>query len=290
METDQIRGRRVLVTGASGALGGATVAALRARGATVVGLDQKPADGVISCDVTDSEQVKEAVARGIEQLGGLDTLITFAGVGEPVDIGAAPDEGVLRTLNINLLGNWRTVAAALPALLATRGRVVLISSGLAYLTVPFAGAYAVSKRALTAYADTLRAEYGTRIGVTTIYPGYVDTPIHEASRAVNVALDGTVPPEKVRHVVHTVLRALSGRRTPRDRATTLVGAAGIWAARYLPAPTDRVVARHMRRLVRRGKFADAPLAAGLLQRLGAASPHRVRRSDGTASAPEVNAP
>jgi hypothetical protein len=58
---------------------------------------------------------------------------------------------------------------------------------------PFTAAYTVSGQALTAYADVLRMEYGTRLRVTTVYPGYVDTPIHDRSRAAGVALDGLVP-------------------------------------------------------------------------------------------------
>jgi NAD(P)-dependent dehydrogenase (short-subunit alcohol dehydrogenase family) len=45
-----------------------------------------------------------------------------------------------------------------------------------------AAACTVSKRALTAYADVLRLEYGTHLSVTTVYPGYVNTAIHERSR------------------------------------------------------------------------------------------------------------
>ena len=69
------------------------------------------------------------------------------------------------------------------------------------------GARIVSKRALTAYADVLRLEYGTHLSVTTVYPGFVDTAIHERSRRARVALDGLVPAEHVRDTVLTVISA-----------------------------------------------------------------------------------
>jgi NAD(P)-dependent dehydrogenase (short-subunit alcohol dehydrogenase family) len=50
----------------------------------------------------------------------------------------APDEAALAVLDVNLVGPWRVTAAALPALRASRGRVVNVASGLAHITVPFA--------------------------------------------------------------------------------------------------------------------------------------------------------
>lgn len=254
------------MTGAGGALGGATLRVLRRAGVSALGLDLRAADGVLACDVTDDDQVKRVVEEAVDQLGGLDILVHFAGVGIPVDIGAPPDQVVRRTLDVNLLGTWRVTAHALPALVRAKGRVVIVASGLAYVTLPLSGAYTVSKRALTAYADTLRAEYGTHVSVTTIYPGFVDTPIHEPSRDVGVSLDGTFPPEGVDDVVRTVMRALTARRPPRDRATTPLGRAGVTLARHLPALADAGIKRQLTRQLRSGRFADAPLASGLRQR------------------------
>ena len=93
-------------------------------------------------------------------------------------------------LDVNLLGPWRVTAAALPALRESRGRVVNVASGLAHLTVPFATAYTMSKRGVVAYSDSLRLEHGDAITVTTVYPGYIRTPIHERSAAAGVAARG----------------------------------------------------------------------------------------------------
>lgn len=112
--------RRVLITGAAGGIGAAATAAMRARGAEVVGLDVDASgdDTLIACDVRDQESVEHAVAEATERLGGLDVLINNAGIGIPQSAGRAPDERALAVLDVNLIGPWRVTAAALPALRA----------------------------------------------------------------------------------------------------------------------------------------------------------------------------
>lgn len=258
--------RAVLVTGAAGAFGSATLRLARYLGADALGIDLKPTDGVLACDVTDGEQVAAAVADAIGRLGRLDTLIHYAGVGPAVDIGRPPDADVTEALEVNLLGTWRVTAAALPALLDSRGQVIITASLLAGVTMPFSAAYTVSKRALTAYADVLRMEYGTHLRVTTVYPGYVDTRIHDRSRAAGVALDGLAPAEQVRDTVLTVVRSAAAARPPRDVASTPLGTAALRLARHAPGLLDRAVAARVRDLTRGGTFAAAPLAAGLRER------------------------
>jgi NAD(P)-dependent dehydrogenase (short-subunit alcohol dehydrogenase family) len=141
-----LTGRRVLVTGANGSLGSATVAALRDRGARVIGLDLVEGDHVIACDVCDQEAVTAAVARARDLLDGIDSAVHFAGIGVPTSAGEAPGDAVMRTLDVNLLGAWRVTAACIDDLVARRGRLVFVASELAYATIPFATAYSVSKR------------------------------------------------------------------------------------------------------------------------------------------------
>jgi hypothetical protein len=114
-------------------------------------------------------------------------------------------------------------------------------------------------------------EYGTHLGVTTVYPGYVDTAIHNRSRAAGVPLDGLVPAESVRDTVLTVVRAAAARSAPRDVASTTSGTAAFWVARHAPGLLDRAVAARLRRLVRTHAFEGAGLAAGLRERHGAAN-------------------
>ena len=113
--------RTALVTGASGAFGSATLQVLRYLGARVIGIDRKPGDGVLACDVTDDDQVATVIGEATGQLGGrLDALIHYAGIGPAVDAGRPPGAGTREALDVNLLGTWRVTAAAMPAAAADR--------------------------------------------------------------------------------------------------------------------------------------------------------------------------
>lgn len=261
-------GRRVLVTGAAGALGSETVAALRAAGAQVAGLDRSLSPGVIAADVTDQTAVSGAIASARELLGGIDAVVHFAGIGLPTSAGAMPEASVRRTLDVNLLGPWRVTAACIDDLVASRGRLVFVSSQLAYATVPFAAAYTVSKRGLSAYADTVRAEYGSHVRVTTVYPGYVRTPIHESSVAAGLALEDAVRAQRSSDVVRTVLHALTSSRPARDVACTPLARLELAISRHAPRVVDAAVRLKLRREVGRGRYTEAPLAAGMRARMG----------------------
>jgi NAD(P)-dependent dehydrogenase (short-subunit alcohol dehydrogenase family) len=237
----------------------------------VVGLDlsEDESGGVIACDVTDPESVARAVPAAIERLGGrLDALVNNAGIGGPASAGASPDELVRRMIDVNLLGSWRVTAAAIDALVEARGQVVLLGSRMAFLGLPLGAAYGVSKRGLVAYADALRAEYGTHVGVTCVHPAFIRTPIHERTRAAGLKLEGFSREEPLEGVVAKVVRAAEGRERRRDVAVTAAGALQLAVARHMPALVDRVVARTLAKRVAAGELDGAPIAAGVRGRHG----------------------
>ncbi len=237
---------RVLITGGAGGIGSAAVQMLRERGAQVVGLDVRGSD--IDCDVRDQASVDEAVAEAIERLGGLDVLINNAGLGTPQSASVPPDDDALEVLDVNLVGPWRVTSAALPVLREARGRVINVASGLAYLALPYGTAYCMAKRGLTAYSDSLRLEHGDALTVTTIYPGYIRTAIHERSTAAGVALEGAVPAEDVRDAARALARAALGPPV-RDLATTRSGSVSYFVLRHMPRRLlDKVLRRRLERL------------------------------------------
>jgi len=255
------------VTGASGAFGTALRTELKNRGWAVAGLDLKPdGDEVIACDVTDDEAVPSAVAEAAQRLGGLDVLVNNAGIGGPASAGAPPDEHVRRMIDVNLLGAWRVTAAAIDHLVESRGRVVLLGSRMSFIGLPLGAAYGVSKRSLTAYADALRAEYGTHVSVTCIHPAFVRTPIHDRTRAAGLQLEGFSTEEPLEQVVATIVNACEGKRPGRDVAVTRGGALQMGVARHLPRLVDRVVARTLAKRIAAGDLDEADIAAGLRTR------------------------
>jgi NAD(P)-dependent dehydrogenase (short-subunit alcohol dehydrogenase family) len=258
---------RAIVTGASGAFGTAVRAELNRRGWSVVGLDlEQTGDEILACDVTDDHAVSRGVAAAAQRLGGIDALVNNAGIGGPASAGAPPDEHVRRMLDVNLLGAWRVTAAAIDHLVESRGRVVLLGSRMSFIGLPLGAAYGVSKRALTAYADALRAEYGTHVDVTCIHPAFVRTPIHDRTREAGLQLEGFSTEEPIEQVVAKIVRACEGRNPGRDVAVTRGGALQMGVARHLPRLVDRVVARTLAKRINAGDLDGADVAAGLRAR------------------------
>jgi NADP-dependent 3-hydroxy acid dehydrogenase YdfG len=187
-----LEGRRVLVTGASSGIGAAVARAAADAGARVALLARRQdvleelaaeLDGVaVVADVTDLAAVTEAADRAAAELGGLDAVVTAAGLVRPGGIRDADPEDWRTMLEVNVLGTLHTVRAALPHLEASEhAHVVTLSSmtGRRLATAEL-GVYAASKAGVHALSEGLRQELsGDGIRVTVVAPGLVDTPIFE---------------------------------------------------------------------------------------------------------------
>jgi NAD(P)-dependent dehydrogenase (short-subunit alcohol dehydrogenase family) len=262
-----IEGKRVLITGASGGLGTATMTALVEKGCKVIGIDKRAGvapfeNNTIIADLTNEVEVKEAVAVAIARLGGLDVLINNAGVLDLQDPGESPPSSAREHIEVNLLAPWRVTAAALPALIESHGRIVNVSSLFAVVSSAFHPAYCSSKRALVAYSDVLRIQYGDRITVTSVYPGYMATPIHKKVKQQGLSTAALVTFRSGRLVflsleeplgvaAQGMVRACFGRPA-RDRCLTLRGTLSFVAARHLPALVDWFVRWRVSYLTRAG--------------------------------------
>jgi NAD(P)-dependent dehydrogenase (short-subunit alcohol dehydrogenase family) len=125
-------------------------------------------------DVTDAEAIARA-ASGVERL---DALVDNAGIAIAAPLEFLPPEELARQLDVNVIGQLRVLQAFLPALREARGRVVLMGSIAGRSALPFLGAYAMSKFALEAMADSLRVELAPwGMHVVIVEPGTIATPI-----------------------------------------------------------------------------------------------------------------
>jgi len=144
-------------------------------------------------DVTDTARVREAIPELASRLGKVDLLVANAGVGGERFAGDdrfAVDEGIIRT---NLLGAMATVDAGVRLFRASGGgQIVGVTSVAGFRGLPGHGAYSASKAALAVYLEAVRAEVEPGgITVTTLAPGYIDTPInnHMKSRPFLVSAE-----------------------------------------------------------------------------------------------------
>lgn len=170
---------RVLITGGASGLGAAVAHAVKAAGGTPIVLDRSiegvEAVSAYEVDVSDTAAVEAAVARAVEEHGGLEGVVTAAGTdkcGRLEDIAAADWE---RVIAVNLIGTVSVVRAALPHLRASHGRVVTVSSSLGIKAVSDATAYCASKFGVIGFTRALAAETRGEIGVTTLIPAGMKT-------------------------------------------------------------------------------------------------------------------
>lgn len=192
----ELAGKVALVTGAARGIGFATARALGTRGASVavVDLDAGAAERAagqvhdtnaigVSADVTDRGAMQRAVATTVERFGGLDVVVANAGIASRVaTFRAMASESFERVLDVNLMGVYRTVDAALPEIVRHKGHVVVVSSVYAFLNGGGATPYAMSKAAVEQFGRALRVElvpHGASASVA--YFGFIDTEmVHRA--------------------------------------------------------------------------------------------------------------
>lgn len=171
---------RVLVTGGASGLGAAVVAAVTEAGGTPIVLDLRVdavPEGIdaVAVDVSDTNAVEQAVRQAAERHDGLDAVVTAAGIDTPAPIDAISSGNWEKIVAVNLIGTASVVRAALPALEATHGRVVTISSSLALRGVGDGTAYSASKFGVRGFSQALAAETAGRIGVTNVIPAGMRT-------------------------------------------------------------------------------------------------------------------
>lgn len=180
--------KNILVTGAAGGMGQATVKALCAKGYRVFALDKNPGEPVagavsLCADITREESLRQA-AQTVQQAGELFAVLHFAGLYMLDSLVEMPEEAFERIFRVNLVGAFLVNKVFLP-LLRPGSRIMMVTSELAPLPpLPFTGIYAVSKAALDKYAYALCMELQLLgISVSVLRAGAVRTNMLPASTA-----------------------------------------------------------------------------------------------------------
>lgn len=175
-----VSGSVVVITGAARGLGAEMARRLAAEGAKValVGIEAEllrataascgPEASAWDADVTKWDELEAAFDGIVARYGGVDQVIVNAGIAPPGFIRSIDPADFERTIEVNLLGVWRTVRTALPHLIKRRGYVLVVSSLASVVHGPAMAAYSASKAGCEAFAESLRIEVahlGVDVGV-----------------------------------------------------------------------------------------------------------------------------
>ena len=192
---ESFRDKAILITGASSGIGKATALRLARYGAHIAlaarnrdALEQvrneiQLAGGtalVVPTDVTDAEQVRQAVEAVTAQFGKLDILIASAGLSMRAYFDGSQLEALERVMRVNFFGTLYATHFALPHIKKTRGSLVAISSLTGKRGIPSYSIYGASKFAIQGLYEALHLELardGVHVGVVS--PAFVDTPLRD---------------------------------------------------------------------------------------------------------------
>ena len=270
------RGKVVLITGASSGIGeelaeqlarhGAllTLAARRAEVLARLAARITDASGsrplVIQCDVTRDGDVEHAVAETVRQRGQLDIVFANAGFGVAGPFAKLSLADYRRQFETNVFGVLRTLYAALPEVTRTSGQLVITGSVAGWVAAPGVSAYAMSKFAVRALANSITPELARQgVALTLLSPGFVESNIRRVDNRGNLHADAPepLPPWLVvsrRIAVRQIVRAVARRR--REVIVTGHGRLLVAMERFAPW-IMRAVARRM--TARGGSYRSEPV-------------------------------
>ena len=238
----ELRGRHALVTGAGRGIGRGIALALGRAGASVTVAARSQAEldacalelrglGVgaiaLACDVSRPDEVRQLFERARTGLGPLDLLVNAAGVAPSALLHKTTTDEWRAALDTNLSGTFYMLREALPEMIDRRsGRIVNVASIAGKTGFPYISAYAASKHGVLGLTKCAALETASKgITVNALCPGYVDTPMTDASIARIVERTGMDPAEARQRLIDS---------SPQRRLTTVDEVAAL--ALYLCGP------------------------------------------------------
>ncbi|MEM8751423.1 MAG: 3-oxoacyl-[acyl-carrier-protein] reductase [Pseudomonadota bacterium] len=189
-----LTGKRALVTGASGGIGGEIARALHGAGASVAlsGTREEPLKAlaaelgerafVVPCDLSDGDAVDALPKAATEAMGGVDILVNNAGLTRDNLFMRMSQEEWDQVIAVNLTASFRLAKACLRGMMKSRwGRIIGVTSVVGVTGNPGQGNYAASKAGMIGMTKSLAAEVASR-GVTAncVAPGFIATPMTDA--------------------------------------------------------------------------------------------------------------
>ncbi|MEA2858579.1 MAG: 3-oxoacyl-[acyl-carrier protein] reductase [Methylobacteriaceae bacterium] len=189
-----LAGKKALVTGASGGIGGAIATALHRQGAVVAisgtrreALDQRAGElgervHVLPCNLSEKQEVEALIPAAEAALGGLDILVNNAGITRDGLFLRMKDEDWEDVIVVNLTSVFRLCRAAVKGMMRRRyGRIVNITSIVGVTGNPGQGNYTASKAGMIGMTKSLAGEVASRtVTVNCVAPGFIASPMTDA--------------------------------------------------------------------------------------------------------------
>lgn len=262
-----LAGKVALVTGASDGIGKGLALALAARGMHV-GLAARRlpeleavaaecrSHGVraiaVATDVGIQSDCERFVREASAALGKVDVLVNNAGIGMWARFDEVQDLSIYeRLMRVNYLGSVWTTHAALPALFASKGLVVAISSLTGLTGVPTRSGYAAAKHAVQGFFDSIRIELAPKgVQICIVSPGFVATEIRARNLDAEGQARGASPRNEragtmsIETCVARIVRAIERRE--RDVIMTTKAKVGRWLKLAAPRLVDRLATAAVR--------------------------------------------
>jgi 3-oxoacyl-[acyl-carrier protein] reductase len=190
----ELTGKRALITGASGGIGGGLAKALHAQGATVglSGTRREALDGlaaelggnahVLPCDLSDAADVATLVERAEQAMGELDILVNNAGLTRDNLFARVSDGDWEKVLTVNLTAAFKLSREVLRGMVRRRsGRIISITSVVGITGNPGQSNYVAAKAGLTGMTKAFAQEVATRnVTINCVAPGFISTPMTDA--------------------------------------------------------------------------------------------------------------
>lgn len=197
MAMGSVNGKVALVTGGANGVGAEVARRLHGKGAKLVltDLDEgklKEAatalgeDRVVTvvADVRDLAAMETAVAKGTQRFGGIDIVIANAGIATAGSVLGVDPQAFKTLIDVNVVGVFHTVRAALPSVIERRGYVLVVSSAAAYAAAAGMAPYDASKAAVEHFANALRMEVAHHgVDVGSAHMLWIDTPMVREGKA-----------------------------------------------------------------------------------------------------------
>ena len=170
-----LQGQVAVVTGGASGIGRAIVEKLRAGGADVMAADiQEPRDVLI--DVSKPEDAERLVQAALDRFARLDFLVNCAGNAHVGPVADMPFDAWRSVLDVHLTGMFLCCRAAIDALVASRGRIVSVSSSYGFKGRPNGAHYSAAKAGMVGLTKVLAGELAPHVNVNALAPGPIDTP------------------------------------------------------------------------------------------------------------------